>query len=85
MPPTVLKEVERVSREERRTKSELFREMFLVYQRYRKHRDAEENRWVTQIIEEARREERERQAKNLGIRPRDLNRIMHASRAKHGA
>lgn len=102
MPPTVLKEVERVSREERRTKSELFREMFRVYQRYRKHRDAEENRWVTQIIEEAQREERERpmkieeklaedeklvrygerQAKDLGISPRDLNRIMHASRAK---
>ena len=59
VPPALRREVERISREERRTKSELFREMFRVYQRYREQRDSDDLRWVNQIIEEAQREERE--------------------------
>ena len=58
VPPAVVKEVERVSRAERRTKSELFREMFRVYQRYRVQREQEELHWVNQLIEQARREAR---------------------------
>lgn len=59
VPPALHQEVERVSREERRTKSELFREMFRVYERYRRQRDLEERRWVNEVIAEAQREQRE--------------------------
>ena len=60
VPPSIKRELERVSREERRTKSELFREMFRIYQRYREQkREEDELRWVNQIIEEAQREQRE--------------------------
>jgi hypothetical protein len=58
-PPAVVKEVERLSRVERRTKSELFREMFRVYQRYRTQREREERLWVDRLIAGARREESE--------------------------
>jgi metal-responsive CopG/Arc/MetJ family transcriptional regulator len=58
-PPAVVREVERISRAERRTKSELFREMFRVYQRYRTQREQEERRWVDQLVAEAKREQRE--------------------------
>ena len=56
VPPSMVLEVERVSRAERRTKSELFREMFRVYKNYRKQRDQDDDRWVTQIIADAHRE-----------------------------
>src|ERR1700694_397798 len=102
VPPAVVVEVERVSREERRTKSELFREMFRVYQSYRKQRDQDDDRWVMQLIADAKREEAEhpmsvaemlaendrltrygeRQAKKLGIKSKDVDRIIHASRAR---
>jgi hypothetical protein len=60
VPPALRRELERVSREERRTKSELFREMFRVYQRYREQkRDEDDLRWVNKLIEEAQREQRE--------------------------
>ena len=62
VPPAFAQEVERVSREERRTKSELFREMFRVYERYRRQRDQEELRWVNQVITEAQREQQENPA-----------------------
>jgi hypothetical protein len=59
VPPAMMREVEQVSREEHRTKSELFREMFRLYKRYRQGRDVEEGRWVGQLIEEAQREQQE--------------------------
>ncbi len=100
VPPLVVKEVETLAKEERRTKSELFREMVRVYRRYRQHRDRDEERWINQIIEEAKAEQTktpkstkelieederllrygERQAKKLGIRARDVNRIVHEHR-----
>ena len=46
MPPTVLKEVETLAKKERRTKSELFREMVRVYQRLRLQPDRDEVRWL---------------------------------------
>ncbi|MBI3325105.1 MAG: ribbon-helix-helix protein, CopG family [Nitrospinae bacterium] len=55
--PALAKEVERVARREGRTKSELFREMFRVYQRYRKQQERGEERWVTELIREAKGEQ----------------------------
>jgi hypothetical protein len=60
VPPSVVKEVEVLARQERRTKSELFREMVRVYQRFRLQRDRDEARWVKNLIEETKAE----QAKN---------------------
>ena len=53
VPPAMVKEVETMARQERRTKSELFREMVRVYRRYRDERDRDELRWVNNIIAEA--------------------------------
>src|SRR5207253_3088330 len=105
VPPTLVREVERLAKEERRTKSELFREMLRVYDRYRKQRERDEERWVMQVIREAQEEERTnpmtteqllaeekrlarygaRQAKKLGIKQKDIDRIIHESRAKNPA
>jgi hypothetical protein len=60
VPPTVVREVESLAKKERRTKSELFREMVRVYQRFRLQRDRDEARWVENLIQEAKAE----QAKN---------------------
>ncbi len=60
VPPAVVKQVETLARQERRTKSELFREMVRVYQRFRLQRDRDELRWVENLIQEAKAE----QAKN---------------------
>lgn len=57
VPPTVVKEVESLAKEERRTKSELFREMVRVYRRFREERDRDEARWVANVIREARAEQ----------------------------
>jgi metal-responsive CopG/Arc/MetJ family transcriptional regulator len=105
VPPTVVKEVENLARQERRTKSELFREMVRVYRRYRDRRDRDEGRWIMGIIEEARAEREKnpvgiedmlkesdrlsrygaRQAKKLGIKPKDIDRIVHDYRARKQA
>jgi metal-responsive CopG/Arc/MetJ family transcriptional regulator len=58
VPPGVVKEVEQVAKEERRTKSELFREMFRVYKRYRQQREQDEERWVMNLIREAKEEQK---------------------------
>lgn len=60
VPPAVVKEVESLAKAERRTKSELFREMVRVYTRYRQQRDRDEHRWIDNIIEQAKAEERHR-------------------------
>ena len=57
MPPTIVKEVETFAKEERRTKSELFREMARVYRQFRDQRDRDEARWVANIIQEAKTEQ----------------------------
>jgi metal-responsive CopG/Arc/MetJ family transcriptional regulator len=57
VPPKVLKEVESLARKEHRTKSELFREMVRVYQRFRLQRDRDEARWVANLIQEAKAEQ----------------------------
>src|ERR1017187_8699076 len=97
VPPTIVKEVETLAREERRTKSELFREMVRVYRRYRAQRDRDEDRWIMGIIEEARVEQEKnpmsaeqtlresdrlsrygaRQAQKLGVKPKDIDRLVH--------
>ena len=57
VPPTIVKEVEDLAREENRTKSELFREMVRVYRRYRIHKERDEERWISQLIAEAKAEQ----------------------------
>src|SRR5271169_3783816 len=105
VPPTVVREVEALAKEERRTKSELFREMVRVYRRYREQRDRDDDRWIMNLIEEAKAEqaknpmsveamlaEDERlarygasQAKKLGIKSRDIDRIIHEHRQSRRA
>jgi metal-responsive CopG/Arc/MetJ family transcriptional regulator len=53
VPPSVAEQVAQIAREEHRTKSELFREMLRVYQRFRRQRDHDEERWVQELIQEA--------------------------------
>ncbi len=57
VPPAVVKEIETLAKQERRTKSELFREMVRVYERYRMQRELDEQRWVENLIAEAKAEE----------------------------
>jgi metal-responsive CopG/Arc/MetJ family transcriptional regulator len=57
VPPAVVKEVENLAKRERRTKSELFREMVRVYVRYRELREFDEDRWIANLIQEARKEQ----------------------------
>jgi metal-responsive CopG/Arc/MetJ family transcriptional regulator len=60
VPPVLADEVEQIAREERRTKSELFREMLRVYRSYRKKQPepAIDDAWVMQVIREAQEEQR---------------------------
>ncbi len=105
VPPAIVKEVESMARQERRTKSELFREMVRVYRRYRTERDRDELRWVNRIIAEAKAEQEKNpmsveelleedeqlakygaeQAKKLGIKPKDVNRLIHEYRRERRA
>ena len=100
VPPAVAKEIETLAKQERRTKSELFREMVRVYERYRTQRDSDEQRWIENLIAEAKAEQSkhpmsieemlkesdriarygERQAKKLGIKPKDISRLVHEYR-----
>ncbi len=57
VPPALVDEVDQLAKEERRTKSELFREMLRVYLRYRKRRDLDDERWVADLIQEAKEEQ----------------------------
>ncbi len=58
VPPSFAKKFEQVAKDERRTKSELFREMFRMYDSYRKQRDIEFDAWVMDIIQEAQEEDK---------------------------
>src|ERR1700733_11802670 len=97
VPPTVVKEVETLARQERRTKSELFREMVRVYVRYRNQRERDEEQTIEKLIREPQAEQARnpisieslpaedqrlarygaQQAKKLGIKPKDINRLVH--------
>ena len=57
VPATLVQQLEALAKEECRTKSELFREMFRVYTRYRRIRDRDEERWILNVIEEGKREQ----------------------------
>jgi len=105
VPPTVVKEVETLARQERRTKSELFREMVRVYRRYCAQRECDETRWIAGVIEEAKADQAKspmsteemlkeserlsrsgaRQARKFGIKPKDIDRIVHDYRARKQA
>ena len=54
VPPTMAEELDRVAEEERRTKSELFREMFRVYLTYRRiKRQQEDEERLDRLIQQA--------------------------------
>ncbi len=53
VPPEVAEEFEAMAQSERRTKSELFREMFRLYQRYRRRQSQDDEAWLGQLIREA--------------------------------
>ncbi len=59
VPPVLADEVEQIALEEKRTKSELFREMLRVYRSYRKKQPepAIDDVWVSQVIREAQEED----------------------------
>src|SRR5579863_7973153 len=71
VPPALAREVETMAKKERRTKSELFREMVRVYRRYSQQRDRDDERWIMNLIEEAKTE----QAKN----PMSVNEMLKES------
>ena len=57
VPPVLVREVAQVAKEECRSKSDLFREMFRVYKRYRAQKAQEEDRWIMNLITEAKEEQ----------------------------
>jgi len=61
LPSPMEKEFDQVARDEHRTKSELFREMFRVYRSYRKKHPEPEitDEWVMQVIREAQEEQKQ--------------------------
>lgn len=99
VPPSVAKQVETMARQERRTKSELFREMVRVYRRH-KQQEPYDDQWINNLIAEVKAEEAvkptppeqlvasldrvfrlgARRAKELGIKPKDINRHIHEYR-----
>src|SRR5262245_48972566 len=58
VPPPIARRVERMAKAERRTKSELFREMVRVYERYSAERERFDASWVTRVLEETQAAER---------------------------
>jgi hypothetical protein len=53
VPPSMVDEVEQIAKEERRTKSELFRRMLGVYKTYRKQLEQAEEERFQRMIDEA--------------------------------
>jgi metal-responsive CopG/Arc/MetJ family transcriptional regulator len=105
VPPLLAEEFEEIAKQERRSKSELFREMLRFYQRYRQQRAQVEDRWLEELIQEVKEEEARHptsqeellkeeaelarygaeQAKKLGIKSKDINRIIYESRKRRRA
>jgi carboxylesterase type B len=66
VPPAIAEEVEQVAEEERRTKSELFREMFRLYQTYRHQlRQVEEEQFQRMIDEAIAEGQREKESPTM--------------------
>lgn len=102
VPPATLQQFNAIARSRRSTKSELFREMFRLYQRYRSQSELEEEIDIMKVIEEVKAEEAirptpleelrredaelraygQKQAKKLGIKAKDINRIVREHRAE---
>ena len=53
VPPEVAEAFEDMAKREHRTKSELFREMFRLYQHYRMRQTEADDAWVMHMIQEA--------------------------------
>jgi len=102
VPPAIARQVTRIAKAEHRTKSELFREMVRVYERYRKQEEQHDDAWVMRLVREVEEEERirpmtqeeiekeeedlnrygEAQSQKLGIKEKDIDRIIHEHRAR---
>ena len=102
VPPAIARQVSRIAKAECRTKSELFREMVHVYERYRKQEEQYDEAWAMRLIRETKEEERlrpltreemdreeeelnryaEAQSKKLGIKEKDIDRLIHEFRAR---
>src|SRR5215510_14128826 len=53
VPLAIARQVERIAKAERRSKSELFCEMVRVYERYRQQEEQFDEAWVMRLIQEA--------------------------------
>lgn len=58
VPPPIARQFERLAKTERRTKSELFREMVRVYEHYSKKRERFDEAWALRLMQESQKEER---------------------------
>src|SRR5262249_57194819 len=86
VPPAIARQVERIAKAERRTKSELFREMVRMYERYRKQEKQYDEAWAMRLIREAKGEERLRPLtrEEMDREEEDLNRYAEAQSKKLG-
>lgn len=102
VPPSIARQVERFAKAEQRTKSELFREMVRVYERYREQGEEYDEEWALNVMREAQEEERlhpmspeehrreeeellrygAAQARKMGIKDKDIDRIIHENRKR---
>jgi len=58
VPPSLYSELVFIAKEEQKTKSELFRDMFDIYKRFRNTQRLQEEHWIKELIEEGKREEK---------------------------
>ena len=57
VPPVLEQEVKQLAKAQGRTQSELFREVWQVFKRYRQQQEHEEDRWIMNLIQEAKEEQ----------------------------
>ena len=57
VPPVLEQEVKQLAKAEGRTQSELFREVWRVFKRYRQQQEHEEDRWIMSLIQEVKEEQ----------------------------
>jgi hypothetical protein len=83
VPPSMAEELEQMAAEERRTKSELFREMFRVYRLYRKQIEKAEEEKLEELVHRALSEGQEEKER----KPRGREELMAESErlARYGA
>ncbi|MHC9543528.1 MAG: hypothetical protein AB9903_28800 [Vulcanimicrobiota bacterium] len=58
VPPSLYSELVFIAKEEQKTKSELFRDMFDIYKRFRNTQRIQEQQWIRDLIAEGKREKK---------------------------